>query len=354
MLAHVDFHRDWCWWMMHEFDGSFMTVTGRVGRGLSTVENELLGNTLRIFRNVFDGRAITNVRWEMRIAMMIDCEWWSMPYTYLRLSSIRRWMPASNRFQLTENANKKKKRKTNGIKKNATPIRAIAIRQHCAVARCSVRLIKKSIEQYNETTNFIVPSTRRRPNWKLLFIRESAFRFYCFCSILFSSYSFSHSLRYYSLQLIYSSLFDRSTNEMRAASQWLKSRTLEHREHIVAYSCKSFYTTSNHHSRRQLAVLPSHRHHNNNRWFDWVPLFPCHEWKSIRRTQWSMETLIILPLFVLNGIFSLVCLVHSLWIWIVSNVWSTQHSANDWKTWDNRPSIVCVCVCFFLALACSA
>lgn len=24
----------------------------------------------------------------------------------------------------------------------------------------------------------------------------------------------------------------------------------------------------------------------------------------------------------------------------VSNVWSTQHSANDWKTWDNRPGVV--------------
>lgn len=186
-----------------------------------------------------------------------DDDWLQMVcQTYLRLSSIRRWMPsisinetslrtkracvcvcvpgASRKSATTVHPNEEKreqqqKRGISNSDSERKQLDGIALRWKCISC-----FIKESIDQC-ETTNFVVCasdaslSTLPIANYRSSSSANS-FRFYCFHS---NFICFVHSFafaQYYSLQLIYSSV------EVRA---WMKS-SKSNAMHIVAYGWSRF------------------------------------------------------------------------------------------------------------------
>lgn len=119
-----------------------------------------------------------------------------------------------------------KKQKRTKPRENASPIQAKAIRQHCIVAKCNARFIKKLIDQC-ETANFVVPPSHHHRRAELL-----AFLLFLFNFNFFLFPFFFACTQYYSLQLIYS-LRSKCASEQDANAR-IKSRQSS-AEHIVAY-----------------------------------------------------------------------------------------------------------------------
>lgn len=149
-------------------------------------------------------------------------------HTYLRLSSIRRWMPPSNRFQLTENANGGKKiyigKRTKPRKKQLQfeqkQLDSVALWQNVVLASSRNRSSNTMKRQTSSCLQRVVaPIGNYRSSGRAFSVFIVSVQFYFF------PHSFSHSLR-----IIRCNWFIvRCSPEVRARC-----------EHIVAYTCESF------------------------------------------------------------------------------------------------------------------